>query len=160
MRKLFDIEEDIRQALDNLEVDEDGCINPESFAKLEELKEERERKLENVALYYKETLIEVDALEAEAKKLSERARIAKKQADGLKMYLLSSLNGEALKTARVALSYRKSTSVSVNEEILPKKYFLKKVEVKPDKIAITEALKNGEHIEGAELVEKTNLIIK
>lgn len=160
MRRLFDIDEDIRQALENLPVDEDGVISPEAFEKLSALQHERESKLENVALYYKETLVEVEALKEEADKLKERAKIAEKQADGLKMYLLSSLNGEPLKTARVAVSYRKSTSVSVNEELLPKKYFLKKVKTKPDKIAITEALKNGEKIRGAELVEKTNIQIK
>lgn len=160
MRKLFDIEADIREALENLEVDEDGCVTTESFGKLETLKEERERKLENVALFYKETLVEVEALKEEARKLTERARIAQNRADGLKAYLVSSLNGEELKTARVAVTYRKSQSVDIDEELLPKKYFVRKVEEKPDKKAILERLKNGKRILGAELIEKRNIQIK
>ena len=160
MRKLFDIEADIREALENLEVDEDGCVTIESFGKLEALKEERERKLENVALFYKETLVEVEALKEEARKLTERARIAQNRADGLKAYLVSSLNGEELKTARVAVTYRKSQSVDIDEELLPKKYFVRKVEEKPDKKAILEHLKNGKRILGAELIEKRNIQIK
>lgn len=160
MRKLFDIEADIREALENLEVDEDGCVTPESFGKLEALKEERERKLENVALFYKETLVEVEALKNEADKLKERARIAQNRADGLKAYLVSSLNGEPLQTARVAVTYRKSQSVDIDEELLSKKYYVRKVEEKPDKKAILELLKKGERILGAELIEKSNIQIK
>lgn len=160
MRKLFDIEADIREALENLEVDEDGCVTAESFGKLEALKEERERKLENVALFYKETLVEVEALKNEADKLKERARIAQNRADGLKAFLSSSLNGEPLQTARVAVTYRKSQSVDIDEELLAKKYFVRKVEEKPDKKAILERLKNGERIRGAELIEKKNIQIK
>lgn len=160
MRKLFDIEADIREALENLDVDEDGCVTPESFGKLEALKEERERKLENVALFYKETLVEVEALKNEADKLKERARIAQNRADGLKAYLVSSLNGEPLQTARVAVTYRKSQSVDIDEELLSKKYYVRKVEEKPDKKAILELLKKGERILGAELIEKSNIQIK
>lgn len=160
MRKLFDIEADIREALENLEIDEDGCVTPESFGKLEALKEERERKLENVALFYKETLVEVEALKNEADKLKERARIAQNRADGLKAYLVSSLNGEPLQTARVAVTYRKSQSVDIDEELLSKKYYVRKVEEKPDKKAILELLKKGERILGAELIEKSNIQIK
>lgn len=160
MRKLFDIEADIREALENLEVDEDGCVTAESFQNLEALKEERERKLENVALFYKETLVEVEALKNEADKLKERARIAQNRADGLKAYLVSSLNGEPLQTARVAVTYRKSQSVDIDEELLSKKYYVRKVEEKPDKKAILELLKKGERILGAELIEKSNIQIK
>ena len=160
MRKLFDIEADIREALENLEIDEDGCVTADSFGKLEALKEEKERKLENVALFYKETLVEAEALKNESDKLKERARIAQNRADGLKVYLMSSLNGEELKTARVAVTYRKSQSVDIDEELLSKKYYVRKVEEKPDKKAILELLKKGERILGAELIEKSNIQIK
>lgn len=160
MRKLFDIEADIREALENLEVDEDGCVTAASFEKLEALKEERERKLENVALFYKETLVEVEALKEESRKLKERAEVAEKRADGLKAYLKSSLCGEPLKTARVAISYRKSQSVDVDEELLSKKYYVRKVEEKPDKKMLLELLKKGERIRGAELIENSNIQIK
>ena len=160
MRKLFDIEADIREALENLEVDEDGCVTTASFEKLEALREEKERKLENVALFYKETLVEVEALKEEARKLTERAKVAEKRADGLKAYLKSSLCGEPLKTARVAITYRKSQSVDIDEELLSKKYYVRKVEEKPDKKMLLELLKKGERIRGAELIVNSNIQIK
>lgn len=160
MRSLFEIDEELRNALDCIEVDEDGCVDPESFDKITALQEEREKKIEGVALYYKETLIEAEALKAEAEKLKERARIAQNRAEGLKMYLVSSLKGEPLKTARVSVTYRKSTSVDIDEELLPKKYYVRKVEEKPDKKQIMEILKSGQRVRGAELIEKQNIQIK
>ncbi len=160
MRSLFEIDEDLRKALDSIEVDEDGCIATESFNKITALQEERDRKIEGIALYYKETLVEVEALKAEAKTLSERAKIAENRAESLKKYLISSLNGECLKTSRVTISYRKSVSVDVDEDLLSKKYFIRKVEEKPDKKAILELLKSGKRVMGAELIEKQNIQIK
>lgn len=160
MRSLFEIDEDLRKALDSIEVDEDGCIATESFDKITALQEERDRKIEGIALYYKETLVEVEALKTEAKTLSERAKIAENRAESLKKYLISSLNGECLKTSRVTISYRKSVSVDVDEDLLSKKYFIRKVEEKPDKKAILELLKSGKRVMGAELIEKQNIQIK
>lgn len=160
MRKLFDINEDIRQALEELEVDEDGVVVSGDLERISALKLEREEKLEAVALYWKELNIEAEALKKESEVLLERARIALKQADGLKMYLLSNLNGEPFKTSRTAITYRKSEAVIIDEELLPKKYFVKKITEAPDKKKIKELLKEGKTIKGAELETRSNIQIK
>ena len=160
MRKLFDINEDIRQALEELEVDEDGVVVSGDLERISALRLEREEKLEAVALYWKELNIEAEALKKESEVLLERARIALKQADGLKTYLVSNLHGEELKTSRTAITYRKSEAVVIDEELLPKKYFVKKVTETPDKKTIKELLKEGKTIKGAELETRSNIQIK
>ena len=160
MRKLFDINEDIRRVLEEIEVDEDGVIVNGDLMRLATLRAEREEKLEAVAMYWKELNIEAEALKKESDVLLERARIALKQADGLKRYLTSSLDGETLKTAKVAISYRKSEAVVIDEELLPKKYFVKKITESPDKKTIKELLKEGKTIKGAELEIRSNIQIK
>ena len=71
------------------------------------------------------------------------------------------LAGSPFVTSRVAIGYRKSTSVNiVNEEELPKDLLVEKVSISPDKKAIGELLKNGEVVSGAELVENKNIQIK
>lgn len=160
MRKLFDINEDIRQALEELEVDEDGVVVSGDLEKISALKLEREEKLEAVALYWKELNIEAEALKKESEILLNRAKIALKEADGLKMYLVSNLNGETLKTSRTAITYRKSEAVVIDEELLPKKYFVKKITEAPDKKTIKELLKEGKMIKGAELETRSNIQIK
>lgn len=160
MRKLFDINEDIRQALEELEVDEDGVVVSGDLERISALKLEREEKLEAVALYWKELNVEAEALKKESEVLLERARIALKQADGLKMYLSSNLNGEPFKTSRTAITYRKSEAVIIDEELLPKEYFVKKITEAPDKKKIKELLKEGKTIKGAELETRSNIQIK
>jgi hypothetical protein len=51
-------------------------------------------------------------------------------------------------------------SVQVYEDLLPKKYFAKKVELKPDKTTLKELLKAGKKIKGAELIRTEKLVIK
>ena len=88
------------------------------------------------------------------------AKTKERQAESLKAYIDLNLEGQELETARVKLSYRKSTSVYIkNEKIIPKDY----KEKQPDKILkalISKALKSGIKIKGAELQEKQNLQIK
>lgn len=59
------------------------------------------------------------------------------------------------------ISYRKSDSVEItNLDLIPSKYIKKKVEEKPDKIAIKEAIKNGKDVSGAQMVTNYNIQIK
>ena len=59
----------------------------------------------------------------------------------------------------VAVSYRKSTAVEITDlDALPFAYTV--TEIKPDKERIAAALKNGETVPGAELVERNNIQIK
>lgn len=51
-------------------------------------------------------------------------------------------------------------SVKVDEELLPKKYFNKKITVAPDKTTLKELLKSGKKIKGAELIRTEKLVIK
>ncbi|MGC4388733.1 siphovirus Gp157 family protein, partial [Streptococcus suis] len=55
---------------------------------------------------------------------------------------------------------RNPESVQVDEDLLPKKYFAKKIELKPDKTALKELLKSGKKIKGAELIRTEKLVFK
>lgn len=126
---------------------------------LEKLAIEKETKQENVALYIKELKAEAEALKAEKKRIDARISAAENRAEYLKNYLMGSLNGEKFKTARVAVSYRKSSSVEVTDEAaLEDKFF--KIEKKVSKTAIKEAIEAGETVKGAHIEEKQGMIIK
>lgn len=162
---LYEIDNNIRTFLDSLyqQVDGDGTVSDEDYATLEMWQEERKAKLENVAVYYKELEAEKDALKAEAEKLLARAKTAERRAEWFKKYLASSMiaNGDKeLQTSRCALSFRKSEKVIVNEDQLPRKYFIEKVDYAPDKKLIKELLKKGETINGAAIEVTQNIQIK
>ncbi len=163
---LFDINNNIRAFIDKLysSVDETGEIPQGDWEALNELKEARDTKIENIALYYKEALVEAEALKAEADKLSARAKTVQKKADRLKEYLSINLQREnqmGFETSRCKISFRKSEVVSIpDEDMLLKKYLKKKVTYVPDKETIKAQLKAGKAVKGATLITKQNIQIK
>ena len=155
MSSLYEINEAIMNTID-LETGE--IIDFEAFEKLQM---ERTEKLENIALWYKNLQSEAEALKAEEKAFADRRKSAESKAESLKRYLDSALNGQKFNTTKVAISYRKSTSVDVQDiEKLPEAYRKTVTTVSADKTAISAALKAGELVDGATLVEKNNISIK
>jgi hypothetical protein len=150
----FVVDEDTGEIIDSAE---------EVNARLEELEFDRTAKIENIALYIKNMESLVVSLKAEEKALADRRRAREKRIENLKNYLTSSMvaaNENGIETSKVCISFRKSESVVVNEEILDKKYFNEKVSYTPDKTAIKKALKDGATIDGAYIETKQNLQIK
>ena len=85
----------------------------------------------------------------------------KKKAERLIQYLSSILCGQKFETAKTSLSFRKSSVVQINDELLVPEEFMKvKTEKKPDKNAIANRIKGGEYVPGCELAVKNNLQIK
>ena len=158
---LWQIDERINKILEN-----DFYIDEETgevflTEDLDKLDVERTEKIENVALYVKNLKYEAEAIKSEIDNLKSRAEIKKKKAEKLTNYLDKILCGEKLETPKVALSYRKSTAVKIeNEELLPDEFMTIKIDKKPNKVSIAKLLKNGKTITGCELIEKQNLQIK
>lgn len=122
---------------------------------------ERDEKIEGIALYVKNLKAEAEAIHTEIDRLKDRAESKKKKAERLSQYLSSVLCGQKFETAKTSLSFRKSSVVQINNELLVPEEFMKvKTEKKPDKTAIANRIKCGEFVPGCELVEKNNLQIK
>lgn len=154
---IYDIDEIITQCVD----EETGEVDTE---KLDMLTLERDTKIENLALWYKDLVADAQAVKAEARKLKERADSEEKKAESLKEYLKFKLDGEKFKTSRCAISYRKSEKVEISSDIdvndFSERFKLTKVEVKPNKTAIKEYLKSGGTLDGCSLEETKNIQIK
>ena len=107
---------------------------------------------------------EMEMFDNEIKRLQERKKQLAKTQDLLKNNLTNAMQEfgiTEMKGRTIKLSFRKSESVDVyNVDALPDEFKRTKVTVEPDKIAIKEALKNGEVVEGATLSIKDNLQIK
>lgn len=155
MSSLYEINE---QLLNCIDTETGEILDIEQF---DSLQLERNEKLENVALWYKNLQSEAIAYKAEKDIFAEKQKRAEKKAESLKLYLDSSLKGNKFGTVKVDISYRKSTSVNVLDiDALPKSYRKEVTTVSADKTAIAKALKVGEAVTGAELVESNNIQIK
>lgn len=158
---LYEINAQIEQAWSAAVDPETGeIISEEAAQAVEQLAMAREEKIENLALYWKNLTAEAEALKNEKLALAARQSATEKKAESIKEYLASSMNGEKFKSEKVAISWRKSESVSVDANaFLPEEYVTLREPV-PNLTAIKKALKAGEQIDGATLVASNNIQIK
>lgn len=159
---LYEIKNEIINAIENAVDPETGEISDNMYAYLDELTLARDEKAENIALWIKNLDADAKAIKEEAKALAARAKAAENKAERLKSYLGYCLGGDKLSTPRVAISYRKSQKVEVDENRLaeiPEQY-LRHKDPEVDKTAVKEALKAGETVPGCTLVDNVSMIIK
>ena len=147
----------IDQAIMGL-VDETGeIIDIEAF---DSLQMERDAKIENIALYIKDLRAEAEALKVEKMAFAERQKVAENKVESLKNYLAYALKGQAFKSTKAVVSFRKTQQVDVPDIYALDENFLRYKEPEADKTAIKEAIKAGQTVKGATLIENTSVIIK
>lgn len=157
--KLYEIDNAI---LDCIDMETGEVIDIE---KLNELQMERDTKIENVACWIKDLKAEAEAIKKEKQALADRQKAAENKAESLKKWLAYALNGEKFKTAKCAVSFRKSEIVEVTDagiKSLMKEHdeLLTYKAPEPNKTAIKQALKDGLNVDGVQLVHNTSTIIK
>ena len=153
---LYEIDRSIEELIDP----ETGEIA--DYEAFEQLQMDRAAKIENVALWVKDLDAEAKAIREEEKALSERRKSAENKAEKLREYLRLALNGEKFQTAKVAVGYRKSTGVFIDDEVA----FLRdhpeyaRIKTEIDKAAVKDELKKGTEVSGAVLEERINMQIR
>lgn len=149
---LFEYDKALTECIDL----ETGEIDAEKF---EALEMEREQKLENLAMWYKDCNAKAGAIKEEEKALKERREAYERKADSLKNYLDSYLAGTKFETAKVRISYRKSERLVIAEDAKIAKKWLK-VSTTVDKAGIKAELKAGKKVKGCSLETVNNIGIK
>lgn len=154
---------EIDNAMMSLIDEETGEIK--DYEAFEELQMQKEEKIENVALWYKNLVAESKAIREEEKSLAERRKTLEHRAESLKNFVNRTLQGNKFATSKVAISYRKSTAVEVDDEFID--YAMKNnndlltfKRPEPNKAVIKGMLQGGFDIPHAELVERNNMSIK
>jgi hypothetical protein len=155
MSSLYEINEQLLECIDQ----ETGEIL--DISKFDGLQMERDTKLENIALWYKNLLSEAEQYKNEKNLFADREKRARTKAESLKSYLDTALKGSKFSTVKVDISYRKSSSVNVLDmDKLPEEYKKSVTTVSADKLELAKILKSGTAIDGAEIVESNNIQIK
>ena len=165
MASLYEIDRDIQAFIDGLfaMADENGEVDIDMEI-LEDLKEQRKTKLENIALHIKNLASDASAIEEEEKSLSERRKRLESKCERLKGILVRSMmenNEKELSSARYCAKIRDSKAVEVFDmDYLPNEYLKEKIEYSPDKTAIKKAIDSGKEVAGARIIINHNLQIK
>lgn len=149
------------------QIDEEimSCVDEETgeiidIDKLRDLQMQRDDKIESVGLWIKDLIAEADAIGKEVKALQARKKASENKAESLKKYLKDALAGEPFKTPRLSVTYRKSESVNILNQLYLDDKYLKISDPTVDKIAIKKDLKAGIAVAGAELVTNQNIQIR
>lgn len=157
-----------------IEADILTCVDPETGeiidpAKLDALQMEREKKIENVALWVKDLRAEADAIGSEIKSLSARKRAAEGKIERLRAWLLDALDGELFKTSKVRICYTRNSRLKIDDEGEMVSYllnhpeysaFLRFTEPEINKDVMKQALKDGMEIPGASIEPTESVVIK
>ena len=160
--KLYELTQSYRN-LENLGEQEGLTVEMIQEA-LGQVEEDINTKIENTCKVIKE--IEADALgiDEEIKRLTVLKKQKENTAKKLKEYVEFEMNGIGLNKVEGKLfkiSFRKSKVVKVLDETkIPKEFIKVKTTESISKTDLGKALKSGEIIEGAELVENKTLQIK
>lgn len=154
MANLYDIDAQITECFD---ADTGELLDAE---KLENLMIEKENKFENVALWIKNLKADAAMYKAEKTAFAERQAAAERKAESLTMWLKNALDGQKFKTEKTEVSFRKTSKVEVLDIWELCEDFVKYSDPTPDKAAIKRAIKAGEDVKGAKLIDDISISIK
>lgn len=158
---LFNIKQEYINLVNTI-IDNNGELSPELSQALAINETELKEKAINYGYVIRSFEYENDIIDAEIKRLKalkeqkEKAiqKLKDSVSDAMNLYGIEKVESPALK-----LSFRKSESIEISEN-LDKRFMIEKVTLQPDKVAIKEAIKKGEQVDGAVLVINQNLQIK
>ncbi len=135
----------------------------------ESLQMEREKKIENVACWYKNLVAEANMLKNEEATLRARREAAERSAERRLAYLRDALCGQSFSTARCAVSFRKSPpSVQLDDEAIALEWAaqndrhdcIKYTAPTINKAELKKLIQSGIEVPGVQLVQGISMSIK
>lgn len=161
--KIYEIAQEELDLLNEIE-ELDGELTPELEERLKINEANMAKKMEDYckAIRWYDTQILAAKEETERlRKLIKRAERSQEWMKGAMLDVMEGLDKPKVSAGTFTVGTRKSTAVNIIEEsAIPARYAREVVTVKIDKTAIKDAIKNGEEVPGAQLVEKSILSIR
>lgn len=161
---LYEINAEINALIENGTDPDTGELMIDQAA-LEALQLERDVQIENIALYIKNLNAEASAIKEEETILAQRRTVALNKAERLSNFLSSVINGESFSSPKVAISYRKSSAVDIEDGFIEWAMnnaadLLRYKEPEADKKAIAQFFKDGGETPYAKIVYRSSMTIK
>lgn len=145
-------------------------INPETgevsekfdVDRFNQLSMARDKKLEGICLYIKNSLSEAEQIDKEIERLTKRRNAHRNKAKSLKQFLVDNYFGIKFETPKAKMYFNQGhDSLKVIDEAqIPSGYKEHVDTVKVNTKDLLKAVKNGENIKGVEVVKKPFVIIR
>lgn len=164
MSTLYEIDRAIEQIIETgfaFDVETGEITYDESD--LESLNEAFSEKLRACGMWVKNQRALARAIREEERSLEERRKRIERRVERIEDYMLRHIDsvGGKYESPEVGITTRRSSKVHVYAPFdLPSKFVVRKTEDRPDKDSIRKAIKAGEYVPGAELVETKTISVK
>ena len=160
MFKLYELSEAMNQVAAMIE---DGMEGMEEA--LESIDFSFQEKVESIVKLMRSKLAEADAIDTEAARLKQRSDKLKKDAAWLHDYveremLRTNLTEVKSSLFKIKLAMNQPSVNVLNLAEIPEQFMRTKLDVLPDKVAIKEALLNGQIVPGCEIKQDLKLKVK
>lgn len=157
MRQLYEVSQDMLVVM-SLDIDE--LTRMDTLAALEG---EFGVKAEKIVHLIRNNQADIEAHKNEEKRIAERRKQLEKQTETLEAYLYGEMKVSGLKELKsplFKLTIQKNPPKAevLDESLIPSNFMIPKFQL--DKKAVLQALKDGEEVPGATLVQETRLSIK
>jgi hypothetical protein len=163
MKNIYNIQTEFLQLEAQL-IENDGELTPEIETALQINKDELQHKGIQYGYVIKSLESNIDAIDAEIKRLQQLKKVNSNAVDRLKSTLTQAMQLfgiTELKTPTLKVNFRKSESIEVTDiDSLNPNFVTIKQTITADKVAIKDAIKRGEFVAGAELITNQNIQIK
>lgn len=162
---LYEINEAIETIFANYVDHETGEISREGEELLNGLQLQKETKIVNIGMFYKNLQGFVDACKEEKKRIDDKQKSAEKKLDWLKSYIEANVNGEKINTPQISISYRKSSRLEVDDNIdleMIEQSWPEIIRTKKeiDKTSAKKLISGDVKITGMRIIESNNIQIK
>jgi len=165
MANLYELTDKYNEALSNLLDIED--LDNQTFADtMEMFEDELVEKGKNVAAYFQNLEVDVDALKGAEARIKSRRLALENKVNRLKEYLRLNMEESGItkiECPEFSVTLKKALDVAevFDQDKVPEKYIKAKTTYTPDKVAIKKAINNGEEVPGAKISKgKRALLIK
>jgi len=163
MKNLYEIEKEYIMLADQI-IDAGGEVTEELGLALSINQDELQAKGRGYGFVIKTLESDIDIIDAEIKRLQSFKSSRNKAIERLKGSLSDAMqlfDIDKIETPTLKISFRKSESVYIeNPDLLDKNYVTVVRTESPNKVAIKDAIKRGETVIGAVIINNLNLQIK
>lgn len=161
--KLYEISEEYTE-LQRIAEENEGEVDEQTFANLLNSKLTFNEKIYNISKFVKNLYADYKAYEEAEKEFKKKKQRTKRMIDWLENYQLENMKRVGIDEVKGDLLTTKirnnPPSVKIKDEtLIPDEFKEEKKEIKINKKAILQCLKNDEQVEGAELQRKQSIMI-
>ena len=158
--KLYELSEQYKGLQQLLENDNSDSMLEAVADTMQLIEEDFQEKASNVVLFSKNIEADIDAIDAEIKRLQEKKKAIQNKVESLREYLRMNMTATGINKIScplfsITMSAPTKQVEILDELILPDDYVTVKTTVAPDKKKILSDLKSGMDIPGAALVDGT-----